>query len=172
MALCLLGCSALLTSAACPSSNSTAANHADAAVVAVGTGASGAYWSGDPCSLLTNGDFATLSTPMTIASTDAHNVGSTSFSPECHFNLQGNGSSAAVAVFVDKASDFDLQKLVFQGTALAGLGKNAWQGDAGGQGNSTIDVLLAQWSYRVDSTYEYKYPDLKVLAAAIAGRLK
>jgi hypothetical protein len=169
----LLGCFFLLAATACPGGSSTDAKDAGASNGSAGTsGGGGGYFAGDPCALLTDADFAKLSMPMTIGSTDPHNVGSKTFSPECHFSLQGNGSSATVAVYVDKVGDFDLQKLVFHGVALSGLGKNAWQGDAAGKGNSTIGVLLDKWSFRVDSTYEYKYDDLKILASAVAARLK
>lgn len=136
--------------------------------------ASGGEWPGDPCALLTDTDFATLSTPVTISKTDPHNVGSAQFSPECHFYLKhadGTGS-ATMAVFVDKASDYALQKSIFHGVKVAGIGRDAWQGDADGQGNSTVGVLVDAWSFRVDSTYEYKYADLTILAKAVAPRLK
>jgi len=129
-------------------------------------------WSGDPCALLTNEDFGKVTPMFMLASSDSNNVGSTMFSPECHFSLQGDGSSAAVGLFIDKTSDFALQKSIFHGTAVKGLGQDAWQGDAGGQGNSTIDVLLAKYSFRVDATYELEYDDLTVLAERIAARLK
>jgi hypothetical protein len=162
---------ALLTSAACTSvTGSPVSGGTDGG--GDGGPAGTASWSGDPCSLLGDADFAKLSTVRSIGSKDSNNVGSTMFSPECHFSLQGNGSSAAVGVFVDKTSDFALQKSIFQGTAVTGLGKGAWRGNAGGQGNSTIDVLLDKRSFRVDATYEYSYADLTILATAIAGRLQ
>jgi len=132
----------------------------------------GSEWPGDPCGLLVNDDFTSLTNNYTQSSSESYNLGSATFSPECHFSLQGNGSSAEVGVFVDRTSDYELQKSVFQGTPVSSLGLSAWQGDAGGKGNSTIGVLLENWSFRVDATYEYGYPDLMSLATAIAARLK
>ena len=154
--------------AGCPSSGGDTAGSGSA-----GTGASGgSEWSGDPCTLLADSDFGALNKGWTLSGTDGHNVGSSTFSPECHFSLHGDGTSAAVAVFVDKASDFQTQKTLFKGEAVSGVGKDAWRGNDGGKGNSTVGVLLANFSFRVDSTYELSYDDLVTLAKAIAPRIK
>jgi hypothetical protein len=130
---------------------------------------------GDPCPLLGTADYLLLSPSDQVFTAEAHNVGSKVFSPECHYQLSGEatgGSDAASSLFIDPAADFDMQKTIFKGEALSGLGKAAWKGDDGGLGNKTIGVLVDQWSFRVDGTYEYDYDDLTILASKVAARLK
>ncbi|HEX7669854.1 MAG TPA: hypothetical protein VF395_09735 [Polyangiaceae bacterium] len=138
-------------------------------------GASRVEYPLDPCPLLGTPDFLLLTPSDQVQTAESHNVGSKSFSPECHYQLTGQatgGSDAASSLYIDPAADFDMQKSIFKGEAVSGLGKAAWKGDVGGLGNMTVGVLTDQWSFRVDGTYEYDYDDLTILASNVAARLK
>lgn len=124
-------------------------------------------WKGDPCSLLTASDFSNLSGSPALLSTHAN---PNAISPDCEFQLQGSG---AVHVFVDARDDFDMNKGIFNGKDISGIGSAAWRGNHGGQANDTIGVQLANLSYRVDSTYELakNKDDLVTLAKAVEAHL-
>jgi len=169
----VIGLLIINASTGCASDNADSAAGSDAGAggLVVG-GDKGKPWPGDPCTLLSNADFAMLTPLMTISSAEPHNLKHPTFSPDCRFYLNGDGNSAAVGLFVDLAGDYDLQKSIFKGKAVSGIGKSAWSAEAGAPGNATVDVLLDAWSFRVDSTYEFELDDLTILAKAIATRLK
>jgi|GEM_PF-6624884 hypothetical protein len=132
-------------------------------------------WTGDPCSLLTASDLSGLSATWDIASTHANPVAGAN--PECEYQLQGSGTNdgfhASVHVSVDPRDEFTLNKSLFHGTKVSGIGSDAWRGDRDGQANDTIGVQLADLSFRIDaiSGLDKNKDDLVALAKAVAARL-
>ncbi|HET9929111.1 MAG TPA: hypothetical protein VFQ35_00420 [Polyangiaceae bacterium] len=157
-------CGALV--AACSSGDSGSNGGGDS------TGKSEAQWPGDPCTLLTSADFAGLPGSPTISKSEAHDLMSQQFSPTCYFYVKGDTVSDTLHLAVDPEADFDLQQTLFKAQPVSGIGKAAWHGNNGGVGNLTVGVLVDGYSFRIDSTSEYEYPELDVLAKLIAPRIK
>lgn len=157
------------------SSDATDTGGSTSSPTAITGGTKAKQWTGDPCSLLTASDLSGLSATWDIASTHANPVAGAN--PECEYQLQGSGANdgfhASVHIMVDPRDQFTLNKSIFHGTKVSGIGSDAWRGDRDGQANDTIGVQLADVSFRIDaiSGLDTNPDDLVTLAKAVAGHL-
>jgi hypothetical protein len=62
----------------------------------------------DPCSLITDSDLGGLSATYSLDTTDELSA------TNCLYSLQGNGESANINLFVDKPSEFSMQKAILK----------------------------------------------------------
>ena len=157
-----------------PSSGATDTGGSTSSPTAITGGTKAKQWKGDPCSLLTAADLSGLSATWDITSTHANPVAGAN--PECEFQLQGTGAntgfSASFHISVDPSDQFTLNKSLFHGTKVSGIGSDAWRGDRDGQANDTIGVQLADVSFRIDAISGLKNKDdLTALAKAVAAHL-
>jgi hypothetical protein len=77
-------------------------------LVAAPAGAVPAKGGTDPCSLITDTDLGGLSATYSLDTTDELSA------TNCLYSLQGDGESANINLFVDKPSEFSMQKAILK----------------------------------------------------------
>ncbi|MGC4093766.1 MAG: hypothetical protein QM756_38865 [Polyangiaceae bacterium] len=151
-----------IVTAACGSSSS-----GDSPAAGGKTGSSKA-WPGDACTIFSDADFGALTQMWKIGSTD-HDGAVIS---TCHYILRGDGSQDASSIYVKPYDDFAIEKVIFSAVSYPDIGKDAWKGNNDGRGNSTIGVLLDEYSFMVDRSYNLTDGDLDTLARKAATVIK
>jgi hypothetical protein len=117
----------------------------------------------DPCGLITDTDLSGLSTSYTLSNSDDLSA------KNCLYSLQGDGESTTVNLFVDKPSDFSMEKaLVKKAKKAAGLPS----GYVGAIPGGDTQVGFKQGSVAIRMTSHDLTPaDMVVVAKAVKKHL-
>ncbi len=133
------------------------------APAAAPAGAVPAKGSSDPCALLTSTDVGALSTAWTLDKTDELS------GKNCLYYLQGDGDSATINLFVDKASDFSLGKALAKKTKKVSGLPSGYAGEITG-GDAQVGFKAGTKSILVTSS-RLDAPDLIIVAKAVKKHL-